>query len=205
MHFDADAARRLSRRAHSVQDCLAVMKQCVMRAAQTGEFEVTVALSESLPVVAGTANNTAAFVVDFLARNGREAWSEASAQALRAGYTLRPAWGRNEIGPTLDGVTLAWREVESGDAEPAAGTPLLMRAAHAHALAQAEQAHVRWVEGRQDAIQSAARRGLSSASLRDALAASDPGWDRRREILHRAGFSTELIAEETGATLIVSW
>jgi len=46
-----------------------------------------VALSESLPVVAGQSSNKAAFVIDFPMRNGREAWAEAATQAVRAGFT----------------------------------------------------------------------------------------------------------------------
>jgi hypothetical protein len=99
MTFDAQTARALSRRIHSVQDCLFVMKQHVVQAAQAGEYEVGVGLSESLPVVAGQSVNSAAFVIDFLARSGREAWSEAVAQAVHAGYGVRPLWGRTAGGP----------------------------------------------------------------------------------------------------------
>jgi hypothetical protein len=53
MPFDAESARAISRRVHSLHDCLFVFKQAVVQAAQAGEFEVTVGLSDSLPVVAG--------------------------------------------------------------------------------------------------------------------------------------------------------
>ena len=37
------------------------------------------------------------------------------------------------------------------------------------------------------------------------LPADAPAWAKRREILQRAGFDTELIAGEGGAQLVVSW
>jgi hypothetical protein len=203
--FDAQAARTLSRRIHSVHDCLFVMKQHVVQAAQAGEYEVSVGLSESLPVVAGQSVNSAAFVVDFLARSGREAWSEAVAQAVHAGYAVRPVWGRTSLGAALEGITLSWRQVEYQDPRTIAATPLMMRADHALAMSQAEQTHVRWVDAQREAIQRAAQQGQLSVSLHDALPADAPAWTKRREILARAGFATELIAGDSAATLIVSW
>jgi hypothetical protein len=118
MPFDAQSASALSRRVHTVHECLFVLKQAVMQAAQAGEYEVTVALGEQLPVVAGQSTNNAAFVIDFLARSEREAWSEAATQALRAGYTVRPAWGRVSTGAALEGLTLAWRWLDEDSAAP---------------------------------------------------------------------------------------
>jgi hypothetical protein len=207
MPFDAESARALSRRVHSLHDCLFVIKQAVVQAAQAGEFEVTVGLSDSLPVVAGQSTNNAAFVIDFLRRNGREAWAEAAAQAARSGYTVRPAWGRSGSGAALQGLTLSWKSLDEPDAVPplGAGTPLLMPASQAQAMSEAEQAHVRWVEARQEALQRAARQGKTSVALHDATAAAAPAWTKRCEILQRAGFSTELIPGEAGATLVVRW
>jgi hypothetical protein len=205
MSFDAHAARALSRRMHSLHDCLAVMKRYIVQAAQAGEFEVTVGLSESLPVVAGQSTNNAAYLIDFLASTGHAAWSEAVAQAVRAGYSVRPGWGHVEGTPILEGLTLAWRFVSPDDAPPGAAVPLLMPASHALALSQAEQAHVRWVESHRGAIQLAARQGMLSVALDDPTPLDAPAWGKRREILHRAGFTTELIAREIGATLIVGW
>jgi hypothetical protein len=203
MPFDAHAARALSRRMHTLQDCLAVMKQAIVQAAQAGEYEVTVGLSELLPAQAGQSTNNAAFLVQFLARAKREAWSAAVVQAQRAGYSVRPAWGRTDRGPALEGLTLAWRGAPL-EAVPEEA-PLLMPAAHALAMSEAEQAHVRWVEAQREAIQRAAQQGQLSVSLDDATPANAPAWTRRREILQRAGFSTELIPAEGGATLVVSW
>ena len=208
MPFDAQSARALSRRVHTVHECLFVVKQAVMQAAQAGEFEVTVALGEQLPVVAGQSTNNAAFVIDFLATSGREAWSEAATQALRAGYAVRPAWGRVSTGAALEGLTLTWRWLDEDSAAPsrAPALPLLlMPAAQALAISQAEQAHVRWVEAQHETIQRAARRGQLQVALADALPAQAPEWAKRREILERAGFSTELIADVKGATLLVRW
>lgn len=206
MPFDAHSARALSRRIHSLHDCLFVIKQSVVEAAQAGEFEVSVGLSESLPVVAGQSTNNAAFVIDFLARNGRETWAEAATQALRAGYSVRPAWGRNHLGAVLEGLTLEWRSVSfDGPPSDAADTPLLMSAEHALAMSRAEQSHVRWVDAQRAAIQQAAQQGRLSVSLHDALPVDAPAWAKRREILQRGGFATELIAEDGGTTLIVSW
>jgi hypothetical protein len=208
MKFDAQAARNLSRRVHSVQDCLFVIKQTVAQAAQEGEFEVTVALSEALPVVPGQSTNDAAFVIDLLARHGRQAWSEAATQAVRAGYTLRPAWGRAGVGAALEGLTLAWRSIDEPDAferRTVTAPLLLMPAQEARAISESAQAHVRWVEAQQAVLQRAARQGKTSQALTDTAPAASPVWPRRREILQRAGFSTELIASETGATLVVRW
>ena len=207
MPFDAESARALSRRVHSLQDCLFVIKQAVVQAAKAGEFEVTVGLSDPLPVVAGQSTNNAAFVIDFLHHNGRGAWAEAAAQAARAGYTVRPAWGRVATGAALEGMTLSWKSVEEPDATMprAAGTPPLMPASQAQAISEAEQAHVRWVEARHEALQRAARQGRTSVTLHDATPAAAPEWTQRREILRRAGFTTELIAGEAGATLVVRW
>jgi hypothetical protein len=209
MPFDAQSARALSRRVHSVHDCLFILKQAVVQAAQAGEFEVTVDLAEQLPVVAGQSSNTAAFVIDLLARSGREAWSEAATQAQRAGYTVRPAWGRAPTGAALEGLTLAWQWLDDDDAPAPTGTPapplLLMPAAQARAISQAEQAHVRWVEAQHETIQRSARRGLSQVALDDVLPAQAPEWIKRRQHLERAGFTTELIAAAKGATLLVRW
>jgi hypothetical protein len=205
MTFDAQTARALSRRIHSVQDCLFVMKQHVVQAAQAGEYEVGVGLSESLPVVAGQSVNSAAFVIDFLARSGREAWSEAVAQAVHAGYGVRPLWGRTAGGAALEGITLSWRQAEYQDSRTIPTAPLMMRADQALAMSHGEQVHVRWVEAQREAIQRAAQRGQLSVSLDDPLPADAPPWAKRREILARAGFVTELIANEAGATLVVSW
>jgi hypothetical protein len=82
---------------------------------------------------------------------------------------------------------------------------LLMPAAQALAVSQAEQAHVRWVEAQHETIQRAARRGQLQVALPDALSAQAPDWVKRREILERAGFTTELIADVKGATLLVRW
>jgi hypothetical protein len=207
MQFDAHSARALSRRVHSVQDCLFVIKQTVMQAAQAGEFEVSVALSDALPVVAGQSTNNAAFVIDFLQRHGREAWAEAAAQAVRAGYAVRPAWGRSATGAALEGLTLSWKSLDEDDARSGhAGTPLLMPALQAQAMSQAEQAHVRWVESQQELLQRAARQGKTSVALHDsATPAAAPAWGKRQEILRRAGFNAELIPSEAGATLVVRW
>jgi hypothetical protein len=205
MSFDAHSARALSRRMHSLHECLAVMKRSVVQAAQAGEFEVTVGLSESLAVVAGQSTNNAAYLIDLLTRTGHVAWSEAVTQAVRAGYSVRPAWGRVDGAAALEGLTLAWRSVLPDDAPPGAAVPLLMPAGHALAISQAEQAHVRWVEAQRAAIRLAAQQGKLSVSLDDPTPLDAPAWTKRREILQRAGFTTELIAREIGATLIVGW
>jgi hypothetical protein len=205
MPFDAQAARALSRRIHSVHDCLFVMKQHVVQAAQAGEYEVSVGLSESLPVVAGQSVNSAAFVIDFLARSGREAWSEAVAQAVHAGYGVRPLWGRTAGGAALEGIKLSWRQAEYQDPRTITTAPMMMRADLALEMSHGEQVHVRWVEAQREAIQRAAQRGQLSVSLDDPLPADAPPWAKRREILARAGFGTELIASDAGATLVVSW
>ncbi len=206
MSFDATSARALSRRVHSVHDCLYVIKQSIVQAAQAGEFEVVVALSESLPVVAGQSSNNAVFVIDFLTRVGREAWAEAATHAVRAGYTVRPAWGRIATGAALEGLTLEWRAL--ADDEPAvAGAPasLLMAASAARAMSEAEQAHVRWVESQRLTIQRAAQQGNLSVALHDTTPAAAAAWSKRCEILQRAGFTTELIASASGTTLVVRW
>lgn len=204
MPFDAQAARNLSRRMHSLQDCLAVMKRAVVQAAQAGDLEITVGLSELLPVVAGQSTNNAAFLIDFLSHQGREAWAEAVKQATRAGYHVRPAWGRLDAGPALEGLTLAWRSVPD-DEVPSASTTLLMPAQHALDMSRLAQSQVRWVEAQQATIQRAAQAGRGKVSLDDALPSDAPAWTQRRDILHRAGFTTELIQSDNGATLVVSW
>jgi citrate lyase beta subunit len=72
-------------------------------------------------------------------------------------------------------------------------------------MSDALQSHQRWVKAQRAAIQKAAQQGLLSVSLHDSARADDPAWTQRREILQRAGFSTELIAAEIGATLVVRW
>lgn len=205
MPFDAQSARALSRRMHSLHDCLAVMKRAIVQAAQAGEYEVTVGLSELLPVVAGQSTNNAAFLTDFLARQGREAWAEAVRHAARAGYQVRPAWGRVDTGAALEGLTLSWRSALVEREPPGTAPPLLMPAWHALEASEAEQVHVRWVEAQHEAIQRAAQAGQDSVTLDDALPASAPAWAKRREILQRAGFDTELIAGEGVVRLVVSW
>lgn len=203
MTFDAKAARALSQRTHSVHDCLALMKKYVLQAAQAGEYEVTVGLSVSMLVPAGQSTNDAAFLIDCLRRNGHAAWSEAMQQATQAGYAVRPSWGGERRGALLEGVTLTWTWAEPPDA--AAGTVLLMPAVQARALSDALQVHQRWVKAQRAAIQTAAQQGLVSVSLHDGARADDPAWTQRRDILQRAGFTTELIAADIGATLVVRW
>ena len=206
MSFDAQSARALSRRVHSVHDCLYVMKQSIVQAAQAGEFEVAVGLSESLPVVAGQSSNNAVFVIDFLNRNGREAWAEAATHAVRAGYAVRPSWGRIATGAALEGLALEWRTIaEEEPAAPQAVPSLLMAASAARSMSEAEQTHVRWVESQRLTIQRAAQQGKLSVALHDATPAAAAAWSKRCEILQRTGFTTELIASATGTTLVVRW
>lgn len=203
MIFDANAARGLTRRSHNLADCLAAMKQAVLHAAQVGEFESTVGLPEALTISAGQSTNSASFLLHFFNQHGYDAWADAVAHALRAGYAVRPSWRSADGGAALDGLTLSWYLVEPQDAPDA--TLLLMPAATAHAMSQGEQVHQRWVEGLQPAIRQAALQGKPMASVHDALAAADPTWAKRREILQRAGFSTELVAADRGAVLVIRW
>jgi hypothetical protein len=203
MSFDAKAARALSQRTHSVLECLALIKRCVVQAADAGEYEATVGLSTSIPVAPGTSTNDAAFLANCFADHGHSAWADAVTQAARAGYALRPAWGRDARGPLLEGITLAWHQAQR---DPDAGTTALMNAADARALSDAEQRHHRWLQARSVAIQAAARRGQLSVSLDDPAPPNDDAWPKRRELLRRAGFETDLIAADGGgATLLVTW
>jgi hypothetical protein len=126
---------------------------------------------------------------------------------VRAGYTVRPAWGRTATGATLEGLTLSWKSLDEAEAgRGPGGASLLMPAAQAQAMSQAEQAHVRWVESQQEMLQRAARQGKTTVSLHDAATpATAPSWAKRQDILRRAGFSAELIANDAGATLVVRW
>ena len=203
MIFDAQAARALARRTHSLADCLAAMKKAVLEAAQVGEFEATVALPEAIALVAGQSTNNAAFLIDFFTAQGFEVWADAVRHALRAGYALRPSWRSVTSGAALDGLTLSWYLIETPD-EPE-GSLLLMAATAAYAMSQAEQVHHRWVEALKEAIRKAAVQGKPSVTVHDAAAASDPAWSKRCAILQRAGFTTALIASDKGASLVIGW
>ena len=203
MILDAQAARALAHRAHSLADCLAAMKKAVLEAAQVGEFEATVGLPEAIAIVAGQSTNNAAFLIDFFTAQGFEVWADAVRHALRAGYALRPSWRSVPSGAALDGLTLSWSLVETPD-EPE-GSLLLMAAATAYAMSQAEQVHHRWVEALKGAIRKAAVQGKPSVTVHDAALAADPVWTKRCEILQRAGFTTTLLASDKGATLLIGW
>jgi len=203
MIFDAQAARALSRRTHSVQDCLALMKAGALQAAQAGEYETSIALPEAIPVVAGQSTNSAAFLVDLLARHGCEVWAESIKHALVAGYSVRPLWRGVETGAALTGIILSWYLVEPPDVP--AHTLLLMSAETAHAMSRAEQVHHHWVEAHKETIRKAALQGKPSVTIRDSLPSADAAWRKRCEILQRAGFSTEVIAIDQGAALKIGW
>lgn len=203
MLFDAKAARALSQRTHSVADCLALMKRYVMQAAEAGEYEVAVGLSVPVPTPPGRAGNDAGFIVECLARHGHAAWSDAVLQATHAGYSVRPVWSHDGRGTQLEGTLLGWRWADPP--RERASTVALMPALQARATADAQQVHQHWVQAQRTAIQAAAQRGLLRISIDDPAPASDAAWPKRRDILQRAGFSTELVAAERGATLVVSW
>jgi hypothetical protein len=203
MNFDAQAARALSRRTHSVQDCLALMKAGALQAAQAGEYETTIGLPEAIAVVAGQSTNNAAFLVELLASHGYEVWADSVKHAVAAGYSVRPFWRGVETGAALAGITLAWYLVEPPDVP--AHTLLLMSAETAYAMSRAEQVHHHWVDAHKETIRKAAVQGKQSVTLRDALPAADAAWRKRCDILQRAGFSTEVIAIDQGAALVVGW
>jgi hypothetical protein len=203
MIFDANAARALARRTHSLADCLAAMKRAVLQAAQAGRFEATIGLPEPMPLAAGQSTNNAAFLIDFFARQGAEAWADAVRHAVRAGYTARPAWRSVDSGPALDGLVLSWFMVEPPGVTDS--SLLLMAATAAYAMSQAEQVHHRWVDGLKETIRAAALQGKPSVTIQDALPPHDPAWAKRREILQRAGFATDLVANERGAALVIGW
>ena len=202
MIFDAQAARALARRTHSLADCLAAMKKAVLEAAQVGEFEATVALPEAIALVAGQSTNNAAFLIDFFTAQGFEVWADAVRHALRAGYALRPSWRSVPSGAALDGLTLSWYLVGVPDVPEAT---LLMVATAAYTMSQAEQVHQRWVEALKETIRKAALQGKPSVTVHDAALAADPVWTKRCEILQRAGFTTTLLASDKGASLLIGW
>ena len=202
MIFDAQAARALTRRAHSLADCLAAMKKAVLEAAQVGEFEATVGLPEAIALVAGQSTNNAAFLIDFFTAQGFEVWADAVRHALRAGYALRPSWRSVPSGAALDGLTLSWYLVGVPDVPEAT---LLMVATAAYTMSQAEQVHQRWVEALKETIRKAALQGKPSVTVHDAALAADPVWTKRCEILQRAGFTTTLLASDKGASLLIGW
>ena len=202
MIFDAQAARTLARRTHSLADCLAAMKKAVLDAAQVGEFEATVGLPEAIPIVAGQSTNNAAFLIDFLSAHDVEVWADAVRHALHAGYALRPSWRSVPSGAALDGLTLSWYLVGVPDVPEAT---LLMVATAAYTMSQAEQVHQRWVEALKETIRKAALQGKPSVTVHDAALAADPVWTKRCEILQRAGFTTTLLASDKGASLLIGW
>lgn len=203
MIFDARSARALSRRTHSVQDCLALMKAAVLHAARVGGYEATVALPEPMPVVAGQSTNNAAFLIDLLATRDNDVWADSVRHAGAAGYTVRPSWQGVDTGAALAGLTLSWYLVEPP--EVPAQTLLLMAAETAHALSRAEQVHQHWVDSHKETVRKAATQGRPSVMVRDALPMADAAWAKRCEILQAAGFSTQLIAVEQGAALLIGW
>ena len=202
--FDAQAARALARRTLSLGDCLASMKKAVLNAAQVGEFEATIGLPDAMPMAAGQSTNTAAFLIDFFSQQGVEAWADAVRHAERAGYAVRPAWRGADTGAAVEGLILSWYLVEVPEFANEA-PPLLMPATVAYAMSQAEQVHHRWVDGLKETIRKAALQGKPAVSVHDGAIATDPAWAKRREILKRAGFTTELLAGDRGATLVIAW
>ena len=203
MIFDASTARALSRRTHNVQECLVLMKKAVVQAAQAGEFEVSVGLADPMLVAPGQSTNNASFLIDHFERHGLAAWRDAVTHAVQAGYNVRPAWRTTGAGAAPEGITLSWYLVEPPDVS--ASALMLMDAQTAHAMSKAEQVHQRWVEGHRETIRKAALGGLQSVTVHDDAATADPAWPKRCDILQRAGFSTELIASDSGTVLVIGW
>lgn len=199
--FDAQAARALARRIHSAGEILAEMKRAVVEAAGRGNFEARVMLSDPQLVPAGHSNNTPEFLVRHFIARGVPAWAEAVQHALQAGYTVTPAWVPLERGPGCGGVMLTW----SMAVDEPSQAPQLMAAHAAYRMSEAARSQHRWVERACEAVRRAAVKGAWSCTLRDDEAADSPVWAHRRQALEQAGFSTELLAGQSGAQLLVRW
>jgi hypothetical protein len=201
MSFDAQAARALARRSHDAADLLAEMKRAIVEAARQGDFAATVELPDPELVPPGQGINTAAFLEGHLQARGLAGWAEAVKQALRAAYDVRPSWRSVGMGAGCDGVTLSWSMVSD---EP--GGPLqLMPAAAAYRMSMAARAQDQWVDKALQDVRKVATQGGNSCTVRDAVPLNADAWPRRRKLLKAAGFTTELIASEKGADLVIRW
>jgi len=201
MSFDAQAARALARRSHDAADLLAELKRAIVEAARQGDFSATVELPAGELVPPGQGVNTADFLEVHLQARGLAAWVEAVKQALRAAYDVRPSWRSRGMGAVCNGVTLSWSMV-SKELE---GPLQLMPAAAAYRMSMAARAQDHWVDKALQDARRVATQGGSSCTVRDTVPLNADAWPRRRELLKAAGFTTELIASEKGADLVIRW
>ena len=199
--FDAQAARALARRIHSAGEILAEMKRAVVEAAARGDFEARVLLADPQLVPAGHANNTADFLIRHFVAHDMPAWAESVQHALQAGYTVTPAWVPLDRGPGCGGVMLAW----SMAIDEPNQAPQLMAARDAYLMTETARAQQRWVERACEVVRRAAVKGAWSCTVRDDDAADAEVWAHRRKALEQAGFSTELLAAQSGAQLLIRW
>lgn len=199
--FDAEAARALARRIKTTGEILAEMKRAVVEAAGRGSFEASVMLSEPQLVPAGHGNHRAEFLVRHFVAHGMPAWAEAVQHALQAGYTVTPAWVPLERGPGCGGVMLNW----SMAVDDPNLVPQLMAACDAYSMTEVTRAQQRWVARACEAVRRAAVKGAWSCTVRDEDAADAAVWVDRRAALEQAGFTTELLASQSGAQLLIRW
>jgi len=201
MSFDAQAARALARRSHDAAELLAELKAAIVEAARRGDFSTMVELPDPQLVPPGQSVNTPDFLVEHLQARGLVAWTEAVKQALRAAYDVRPSWRPMGMGAGCDGLILSWSMVS----EEPEGTLQLMSATAAYDMSIAARAQYQWVERALQGVRKVATQGGTSCTVRDAAPPDADAWPRRRELLKAAGFTTELLACEMGAELVICW
>jgi len=201
MSFDAQAARALARRSRGAADILTDWKRAIVDAATQGGFAAEVALPDPEPVPTGQSVNTAGFLVEHLQRRGLIAWAEAVQQALNAGYTARPVWRPLAMGAGCEGVNLSWSMVTDAPTGPLQ----LMSAGDAYRMSMGARAQHQWVEKAVEQVRRAAVQGADACTLHDAVPPASQAWAERRQKLQQMGFTTELLATEQGANLVIRW
>jgi hypothetical protein len=208
MSFDAAAARALARKSSDLLDVLSATKRAIVDAAEAGEFFTTTPLPEAVEVRAGTPVDAPDFLVTIYREAGKPVLLDAVQELLRAGYVVRPRWGRSEAHPggrAIVGLSLDW-SIDDGVPLRGAGTALhILSAADAHAMTVQARAPRLWMERVLTVVRKAAEGSKLNCQVADDEPVDSPAWARRRALLEASGFRLAVAARESGSLATIAW
>lgn len=211
MIFDAAAARALARKSSDLLDLLSEAKRAIVAAAEAGEFFTTAPLPEAVEVRSGAPVDAPDFLVSTYREAGKPILVDTVLELLRAGYVVRPGWGRAEAHPggrAIVGLVLDW-SIDDGTPVRAArvdGPALrIVAASDAHAMTVQARAPRLWVERAMTLVRQAAEGSKFSCQVADDEPADSPAWARRRALLEASGFRLSVAARDAGALATIAW
>jgi hypothetical protein len=214
MPFDAAAARALARKSSDLLDVLSEAKRAIVAAAEAGEFFTTAALPEAVEVRTGAPVDAPDFLVSTYREAGKPILVDTVLELLRAGYVVRPGWGRAEAHPggrAIVGLVLDWSIDDGAPASAAraarndAPALRIVAASDAHAMTVQARAPRLWVERAMTLVRKAAEGSKFSCQVADDEPADSPAWARRRALLEASGFRLVVAARDSGALATIAW